>query len=65
MREALQWDPDVDSEQDEGDYYEIRMTKRSKDEMSKEGDDDEFVQPKERERKVPRLLLDDALIMVF
>lgn len=64
MREALQFDPEVESEQDEGDYIEVHHHKHNKETENTVVSDDEFVQKKEKDRKGPRLLLDDALIMV-
>ena len=67
MREALAFDPDLDSDDDEVDIYEVRRKKKHRKAESgggKSSSEDEFHCKEKGERKGPRLLLDDALIMV-
>lgn len=65
MREALAFEPEIDTDQDEGDLYEVRIRRPHKksDENSNDSEEDFRVKGKS-ERRGPRLLLDDALIMV-
>lgn len=69
MREALASDSDIDTDQDDNDMFVVRdRSSSSHRKVTKEEySDDCYVDKGEyhaRERKGPRLLLDDALIMV-
>lgn len=67
MREALASDSDIDTDLDDNDVFIVRDRPTHRKVNKEEYSDDCYVDKGEyhsRERKGPRLLLDDALIMV-
>jgi hypothetical protein len=68
MREALSFDPDIDSDNDEEEYNGGRQVhhRNHRNHPVEEGSDPEVPEPHEKgERRCPRLCLDDALILVY